>query len=159
MLLIPHGLEGKLGNLLNVKLRGIYGFTRMYSYTKDQKYLEASLNLLEYYFSRLPFNHYVPKWDFSQPGTGLDLTKQDTSAAMIIASALSDLGKLTMNPIFRKLSLNTYQYLFDQSQDYIPVGLELAGILQHGTSNAPRGQTDHALVYGDFYLLEGLLKL
>jgi hypothetical protein len=133
----------------------------MYSYTKDQKYLEASLNMLEYYFLRLPFNHYVPKWDFSQPGSSLDLTQQDSSAAVIIAAALSDLGKLTMNPIFRKLSLNTYQYLFNRSQDYIPdpPGCKLAGILQHGTSNAPKGLTDHALVYGDFYLLEGLLKL
>lgn len=122
--------------------------------------MDACLKLLEYYFSRLPFNHYIPKWDFSQPGTGLDLSKQDTSAAMIIASALSELGKLTMNPIFRKLSVNTYMYVYNRSQVYIPdTPDKLVGILQHGTSNAPKGLVDHALVYGDFYLLEGLLKL
>lgn len=161
MILIQHGQEAKHGNYINIKPnRGIYGFARIYSYTKDPKYLQASLKLLEYYFSRLPFNHYIPKWDFSQPGTGLDLTMQDTSAAMIIASALSDLGKLTMNPIFRKLSLNTYHYVFNRSDEYIPNSPEnkLVGILQHGTSNAPKGLVDQALVYGDFYLLEGLLK-
>ena len=85
--------------LYSSKIRGIYGFAKMYFHTNDPKYLETSLKLLVYYFSRLPFNHYIPKWDFSVPGTGLDLTNQDTSAAMIIASALSDLAKYTLNPV------------------------------------------------------------
>jgi hypothetical protein len=140
---------------------GIYGFTKMFKSTQDSKYLDAAKAMVQYYFSRIPLNHFVPKWDFDAPGDPLDVKLQDTSAAAVVASACLDLANLTNSKEYFDLAANTFRYLFLNKETYLP-GLDSPvpwkGVLQRGAGNVLKNLSNHALIYGDFYLLEALRK-
>ena len=69
---------------------GIYGFATAYKYTEDERFLNASQKMAEYFIKRLP-NDFIPVWD-------LDLDSEnnlrDASAGAIAASGLFQLSEL-----------------------------------------------------------------
>ena len=46
---------------------GLYGFTMVYRYTHDPKYLEQAVHIADYILPRLPADK-VPYWDYDAPG-------------------------------------------------------------------------------------------
>jgi unsaturated chondroitin disaccharide hydrolase len=85
----------------------------------------------------------------------------DSSAAAIAASGLIELAHLVRDPALRasylasaRTSLTTLT-----SPAYLSSGTDNAAVLLHGTDNVGAGIVDTGLSYGDYYLLEGLLRL
>src|SRR3546814_65077 len=82
---------------------GLYGYTLMYRETKNEKYLEAAMNMAQFYIGhdRLPADK-IPYWDFNarqdgyKPNWDFDPSRfeempRDASAADITSSALIEL--------------------------------------------------------------------
>src|ERR1700677_1012777 len=69
---------------------GLYGYTMVYRYTHDPKYLEQALHIADYILARLPADK-VPYWDYDAPGGPRVL--RDVSAGAILASALIELSR------------------------------------------------------------------
>ncbi len=141
---------------------GLYGFTVMYRYTKDKKYLEQAEHIAAFILNHpnLPKDK-VPYWDFNDPK--IPDTYRDASAAAIIASALLELrkyvGKEKSTLYFKTAetiltTLSTPEYVADSGNGNF--------VLKHCVGNWPKGKAtgeiDAAINYGDYYYLEALLR-
>ena len=141
---------------------GLYGFTVMYRYTKDKKYLDQAEHIAAFILNHpnLPKDK-VPYWDFNDPK--IPNTYRDASAAAVIASALLELRKYvgkeksayyfnTAETILTTLS--TPEYVADNGNGNF--------VLKHCVGNWPKGKAtgeiDAAINYGDYYYLEALLR-
>ncbi len=151
---------------------GVYGFTMSYRETGDKRFLNTAIKMADFFIdnNRLPSDK-IPNWDFNvneagytSPATAqsnqLTYIPRDASAAAILASALLELSnyagtkgakyKSTANQILTSLS----------SADYLAKpGTNNGFLLMHCTGNANRvSEVDKPLMYGDYYLLEALLR-
>jgi hypothetical protein len=140
---------------------GLYGFTMVYRYTKDDpavpaatssQFLATAQHLADYFVSHLPPD-FVPYWDFSQSGTA----PRDSSAAAIAAAGLLELSTYvdaTHSATYRNAALNIQSSL--SSPAYLGNSTTGDGVLLHGAANVPGNSgVDVSLIYGDYYFLQG----
>lgn len=135
----------------------IYGYTMVYRYTKDPKYLDFAQQVTEAYLSRLP-NDGIPWWDMGDPM--IPYSFRDASAAAIAASALVELAQYVDVPTSERYlneatrMLTTLSSADYQSRDRNPA------FLLHSVGNMPAGtEVDASINYADYYYLEALLRL
>ena len=99
---------------------GILGYAQTYAWTKDQRFLEASCGLAEYFLYRLDTApacvrdkcRYVPLWDFDAPIEDKQNPLWDSSAGMIaangmlvISQALAGLNQPVLSSRYRHAAL------------------------------------------------------
>lgn len=138
----------------------LYGYTLMYRYTNDKKYLKQAVNIAEYILNhpRMPEDG-IPYWDFD--AIGERSCYRDVSAASVYASALIELSSY-MNEsekadryrdfakkIIISLSGNEYRAALGQNANFI---------LKHSTINMNKDNYDTAVVYADYYYVEALMR-
>ncbi len=138
----------------------LYGFSNMYRYTGDEKYLKASKKLAEYFWEHLD-HHFLPRWDFIFQNN--DDQPLDCSAAGIGASGMlllsenlrlldgaeSGIWRERAEAILRALIENA---LYEEIDKY--------GIIGKVTVDYPRrsGILESSM-YGDYYFMEALYRL
>ena len=137
---------------------GLYGYTMVYRFTKEQDMLDQAIAIAEYIIPRLP-KDYVPFWDFDAPDIPNDV--RDASSGSLIASALIELSTyVDAEKAARYLSVaeNTLREL--ASERYLAKEGEQYGfILKHSTGSKPgNSEIDVPLTYADYYFLEALLR-
>lgn len=137
----------------------IYGYTMVYCFTKEQRFLDHAKKVTDIYLKRLKetSDDWVPIWDMDDP-RGKEAPK-DASAACVVASALLELcqyvdaekGKEYFNAaesMLRDLSSEKYQ-----SRD------RNVAFLMHSTGHHPAGsEIDASIIYADYYYIEALLR-
>lgn len=138
----------------------IYGYTMVYRYTKEQRFLDFAQKVTDLYLKRLKetSDDWVPIWDMDDPRSK-DAPK-DASAACVVASALLELcqyvdagkGKVYRDASEKMLSdLSSNRY---QSRD------KNVAFLMHSTGHHPAGsEIDASIIYADYYYIEALLRL
>ena len=144
----------------------IYGYTMMYRFTKDRRYLEFAQKLAGYAINHpnMPEDG-IPYWDYGAPGE-----ERDSSAAAIMASALLELSQHVEDVQSLKPSNNApsayrafavKQLASLSSSVYFSDGGEIGHfLLKHGVGHKPgNSEIDTPLNYGDYYFLEALLRL
>jgi unsaturated chondroitin disaccharide hydrolase len=138
----------------------LYGFTMMYRFTKDPKYLAQAKGVAQFIIHNpaLP-NDKVPYWDFNAPGIPNAL--RDVSAAAIYASALLELGQYAKGAekqsyidvaktILYSLSTDTYRAKLGENGGFL---------LKHSVGSIPnKTEVDVPLTYADYYFIEALLR-
>ena len=136
----------------------IYGFTMVYRYTKDEKYLEQAKATAAFFLNHenLPKDG-IPYWDFNDPS--IPNAPRDVSAATLVASGLVELYEYTKDKTYLKYSNKVINSL--RSPKYmLSKNVEVPFILDHSTGNLPENdEIDAPIVYGDYYFLETLLRL
>ncbi len=137
----------------------IYGYTMVYRFTRDRRFLDFAEKVTDLYLKRLQetSDDWVPLWDMDDP-RGLAAPK-DASAACVVASALMELcqyvdaakGKEYVRAAEKMLScLSTEKY---QSRD------RNVAFLLHSTGHHPADkEIDASIIYADYYYLEALLR-
>ncbi len=135
----------------------LYGFANCYRHTGDEVFLYTARRLAEYVIANAPAD-LVPFWDYDS----LDIpnTYRDSSAAAVIAAGLLELADLEIDD---QLAAKWRQYAADVLQslwnNYSSRGTDIPAILLHGSRSVPHGKADHALIYGDYYFVEALVRL
>ncbi|HEX3165912.1 MAG TPA: glycoside hydrolase family 88 protein [Chitinophagaceae bacterium] len=139
---------------------GFYGFTMMYRFTKDKRYLDQAKKIAAFMFNHpnMPAD-LVPYWDFNAPG--IPNAYRDASAAAINASALLELAQYVnknersdyigkAEKIIRSLSSEKYRAKPGENGGYL---------LMHCVGNLPsNSEINTTLTYADYYFLEALLR-
>jgi rhamnogalacturonyl hydrolase YesR len=139
---------------------GFYGFTMMYRFSKDKRYLDQAKKIAAFLFNHpnMP-EDLVPYWDFNAPG--IPDTYRDVSAAAINASALLELAQYVgkreskqyigkAEKIMRSLSSEKYRAKPGENGGYL-----LMHSVGHLTGNS---EVDVPLTYADYYFLEAMQR-
>ena len=137
---------------------GLYGFTMVYRFCKEQDILDHAIAIAEYLLPRLPEDG-VPFWDYDSAEIPNDV--RDASAAAIMASGLIELSQYvdaekaerylaTVEKMLRTLA--SEEYLCAEGEDY-------GFLLKHSTGNKNTdSEVDVPLTYADYYFLEALIR-
>lgn len=132
----------------------IYGYTTMYRYTRQPRYLAFAQRVADALLPLLPRDG-IPYWDMRDPLIPHAL--RDASAAAVIASALIDLSAYARRPDYMRTArrmlatLSSHRY---QARQRAPA------FLLHSVGNRPAGsEIDASINYADYYYIEALLKL
>jgi len=137
----------------------IYGYTMVYRYTKEQRFLDFAQKVTDLYLKRLQetSDDWVPLWDMDDP-RGKDAPK-DASAACVMASALLELQQYVnaeKGRYYREIAKNILRDLSSskyQSRD------KNVAFLMHSTGHHPAGsEIDASIIYADYYYIEALLR-
>lgn len=137
---------------------GIYGFLLNYRYTRDERLLELSQRLANYFLNRLP-DDGVCYWDLSLT----DMTSErDSSAAAIVVCALLELVQhlpLTHpdRESYETIALRTLNTLIEHYVNREPV--PGAGLLNHSVYYF-KGNVgvNECCTWGDYFLMEAITR-
>jgi len=138
----------------------LYGYTMMYRFTKDQKYLDQAMHIADFILKHpnLPADG-IPYWDFNAPG--IPDTYRDVSAGAVISSALLELGQYTTGKSKdRFVSAARKMIVSLSSGQYRSKPGENGGfLLLHSVGALPlKSEIDVPLTYADYYFLEALAR-
>jgi unsaturated chondroitin disaccharide hydrolase len=133
----------------------IYGFTMLYRETGDTRFLGAARKTADYFLGHLPADK-IPYWDFSKSGSD----PRDSSAAAIAAAGLLELSQRETDATRKQIYLSGARDILASlsSPAYLAEGTKYWSILLHGTRNKPAGSYDTGLIFGDYYMLEAMLR-
>ncbi len=137
----------------------IYGYTMVYRYTHDQRFLDHAQKVTDIYLKRLheTSNDFVPLWDMDDP-RGLQAPK-DASAACVVASALLELQQYVDKKKAREYLKAAENMMSDLSSDRYQSRNKNVSFLLHSTGNLPAdSEIDASIIYADYYYLETLLR-
>ena len=135
----------------------LYGYTVMFRYTGDMKYLERAQKVADYLLNNpnMP-EDLVPYWDFDCPD--IPDTYRDASSAAVIASALYELYGFTANDLYKEKADKMIESLSSPAYRAEP-GTNGGFILMHSVGSIPHGSSiDVPLNYADYYFLEALIR-
>jgi len=140
---------------------GLYGYTMMYRFTKENSYLEQARKIALFLLNHpnLPADK-IPYWDYN--AKDIPDTYRDVSAGSIMASALLELAQYEVDAkkkeeyiavgkkILQSLSSDSYRSKPGESGGFI---------LKHSVGSLPgNSEVDVPLTYADYYFLEALLR-
>ena len=133
----------------------IYGYTMVYRYTQDQRFLDFAQKVTDIYLKRLKetSEDWVPYWDMDAPRPCL----KDVSAACVVASALLELDQYAPSKGYREAAINI---LRDLSTERYQSRDRNVSFLLHSTGHHPAGsEIDASIIYADYYYMEALMRL
>ena len=130
----------------------LYGFVQAYQTSDNPAFLTTAEAVANYFVDHLPAND-IPPWDFDAPGT----QPVDTSAAAIAADGLVMLSTVAGTSALKAQYLQDAENILGSlSSSYLgPASGE--SVLFDGFPG--KGGTNTALIYGDYYFTEALLRL
>ena len=137
---------------------GLYGFTMVYRFCKEQDILDHAIAIAEYLLPRLPEDG-VPFWDYDSAEIPNDV--RDASAAAIMASGLIELSQyVDAEKAERYLATAEKTLRTLASEEYLCAEGENYGfLLKHSTGNKNTdSEVDVPLTYADYYFLEALIR-
>jgi unsaturated chondroitin disaccharide hydrolase len=136
----------------------IYGFAIAARRTGRLTYWGTVEQVADYFLAHLPEDR-VPYWDFLLPS--FEGEPKDSSAAAIAAAGLLELGEAhpdgAKRARYRQAAL---EILASLTRNYLNRDPSKDGILLHGCAHRPAGgAVDEALIWGDYYYVEALMRL
>ncbi len=132
----------------------LYGFVQAYQTSDNPAFLTTAEDVANYFVDHLPADD-IPPWDFDAPAT--PTRPVDTSAAAIAADGLVMLSTVAETSALKTSYLHDAEDILGSlSSNYLgPASGE--SVLFDGFSGV--GGTNTALIYGDYYFTEALLRL
>jgi unsaturated chondroitin disaccharide hydrolase len=136
---------------------GIYGMALAYKYTKNEAYLDAAKRVAHYFCANLALNDYVPMLDLRAPE---EPVYYDTTAGVCAACGLLELSE-HVNPLEKDLYVKSaVRCLKAVTERFCQWDPEKDSILNFGSARYDRESDRHVpIIYGDYFLVEGILRL
>jgi unsaturated chondroitin disaccharide hydrolase len=134
----------------------LYGFSNVYEYSRDPRFLDTAQGCADYYISHCPSDG-VPPWDFQAPAESRKLL--DTSAAAISAAGLLRLCRLISDPmkghLYWTAALRILRALCERHLAPETRGWE--GILKGGVYHYHKKLgVNESVMWGEYYFVEAL---
>jgi len=129
----------------------IYGFSMIYRYTGEQKFLDASEKASAWFIDNLS-DDFVPIYDFLEPVPSVQT--KDASAAAIAASGFLELYTVTGKNIYFNTAVNILNSLSTES--YSTLADSQNSVLKRSTLHRGKGRLGTS--YADYYYLEAIVR-
>ena len=131
----------------------LYGFVQAYQTSGNPAFLMTAEDVANYFVGQLLADStWIPPWDFGAPGS----QPVDTSAAAIAADGLVMLSTVG-GTVGASYLLDAEDILGSLSSSYLDLNPSGESVLIDGFPG--NGGTNTALIYGDYYFTEALLRL
>lgn len=133
----------------------VYGMTLSYLYTKEERYLDAAKQAAHYFIANAALTDYIPLLDFRAPQ---EPKLVDTTAGVITACGLLELSKHVgelERPLYVESAMRMLRAMVEKCCDWDE---ETDAILGYG-SGAYHKDVHHPIIYGDYFLLEAVLRI
>ena len=137
----------------------VYGFALSYRHTGDESFLATAKRCAHYCISNMAVSDWLPLVDYRAPE---EPVKYDSTAGMITACGLIELaehvGEHEKN-LYLKAAFHILRACDEKFNNWDP---EQDSIVDGGTFfyHDPTGEnTEVPIIYGDYYLIEAILKL
>ena len=136
----------------------VYGFALSYIHTGEKRYLETAMKVADYVISEMPETFLVPI-DYRQPK---DVDLEDSTAAAITAGGLIEIAKCLQDENkeladkYLSSAVKLLKALDEHSCDY---SLDRDNLLTRGSVDYHGNGHHMAIIYGDYYYIEALMKL
>jgi uncharacterized protein YyaL (SSP411 family) len=139
---------------------GLYGYTVMYRFTKDKKYLDQANHIAHFILNHpnLPADK-IPYWDFNAPG--MPNVLRDASAASVMASAFIELSGYVPATTGKTYVAAATTMLTSLSKPAYKAAIGSNGgfLLKHSVGHIPaKTEIDVPLTYADYYFVEAMLR-
>ena len=136
----------------------IYGFTMCYRETHKEEFLDFAQHVADIYLQRLPADG-IPYWDFDDPA--IPNAPRDASAAAVTASALLELSTFVKDKEKAARYRQKAEFMLSAlSAAPYRAGSQCPAFLLHSTGSRPaNSEVDAAIIYGDYYYIEALIRL
>jgi unsaturated chondroitin disaccharide hydrolase len=134
----------------------LYGYVQSYQTLDNPAFLTTAEDVANYFVGQLVADHtWIPPWDFDAPGT----QPVDTSAAAIAADGLVMLSTVAGTSALETMYLDDAENILGTLSSHYLDNLNPKGesVLIDGFPG--NGGTNTALIYGDYYFTEALLRL
>ena len=134
---------------------GLYGFTLSYLHTKEDKYLQTSKKIANYFIENAKKTNWLPLLDFKQPAEPI---YYDSTSGAIAACGLIEIAKYvedTEKDFYLRAALSILQAM---EKNWCDWSAEEDGILLMGSHAYGRG-IHTSIIYGDYFFTEAVLKL
>lgn len=131
------------------------GFTQAYNFTQNNAYLDTAKKVANYFIANVQMTDYMPVIDFRSPAEPKYI---DTTAAVIAASGLVDLAKLcesSEQSMYQKAALKLLMAVVNEQ---VNLDDSVDAILMNGSEAYNHGR-HMSIIYGDYYLVETVLKM
>jgi unsaturated chondroitin disaccharide hydrolase len=133
----------------------LYGFTTVYTYTQDDRFLATARACADFYLDHVPEDG-VPPNDFDEPHPS---PAYESSAAAIAASGMLDLAQASRDDRYQEAAhhildtLTGPEFLADPATGW-------EGLLRHGIYHQRKGLgVDESVMWGDYFILEAAWKV
>ncbi|MNB76890.1 Unsaturated glucuronyl hydrolase [compost metagenome] len=136
----------------------IYGFALSYRYTGEQRYLDAAKQVAHYFLANVSNTDYVPVVDFRAPDEPI---YWDTTAGVCAACGMLELAQ-HLGQLEQGLYINgAIQILQATDRRFCNWNPEQDSIVDNGTGSYHGNNGDFGvpIIYGDYFLIEGILRL
>ncbi|MDG0813881.1 glycoside hydrolase family 88 protein [Cohnella rhizosphaerae] len=133
---------------------GLYGFMMSYIHTHKEAYLQTAKRIAHYFIANIPEQGVIPV-DFRQPQAP---RLEDDTAAAIAACGLIELAK-AVGANERRLYLDAAVKLLKAVDARCDWTEGSDAIVQYGSAAYHSKAHHHPIIYGDYYLMEGIFKL
>ena len=130
----------------------LYGFVQAYQTSDNPAFLTTAEEVASYFVGHSPANG-IPPWDFDAPGT----QPVDTSAAAIAADGLVMLSTVAGTSALKAEYLTDAENILGSLSSLYLGPASGESVLFDGFPG--NGGTNTALIYGDYYFTEALLRL
>lgn len=135
----------------------IYGFAISYRHKKDTRYLNIAKAVANSFLANTEQTGYVPLVDFKAPEQPV---QYDTTAAVCAACGMLEISEHTEGAERQLYIDGALKLIKAVTEKYADFDVKTDGILGGGTVAYHREDQTHVpIIYGDYFLLEALLRL
>ncbi|WP_339233726.1 glycosyl hydrolase family 88 [Paenibacillus sp. FSL R5-0517] len=134
---------------------GLYGFMMSYLHTGKEEYLHTAKRIAHYFIANIPENGIIPV-DFRQPK---EPAYEDSTAAAIAACGLIEVAKVVSEhekDLYLGAAMKLLRTLDQQRTDW---STDCDCIVRNGSAAYHNPDHHQAIIYGDYYFIEAILKL
>lgn len=138
----------------------LYGFAISYIHTGDEKYLDASKRVANYFIANV-CDEWIPRIDFRAPN---EPQYYDTTAGLCAACGLLELARLlpeNEGGAYAYAAVKILRAVTERFANFDPETDDMinGGSVAYPTEERPNPKIHTSIIYGDFFYTEALLKL
>jgi len=136
----------------------VYGFALSYIYSKQERYLDVAKKVAHYFIANLAMGNWLPLIDFRAPK---EPVKYDSTAAMCASCGLLEIARHVSEhekPLYINAAINMLQACEKAFCNWNPSEDGIMG-KGAGSYHGVGADSDAAIIYGDYFFVEAILRL